>query len=207
MRIYYTHSYSGRSGESRELLASVLGSENVARIRTEGEFGKPVIDGQPPFSVSHSGDMWAVLISEEDDVISCGLDIQYDRKADYEKIARRFFAEKDAELMRRASDDSISAVRDTFFRLWSGREALIKAAGGSVADRECPAVSGGSAVYDGGLYLICDIQMPVSGSSHGVQSGGCSGYLYAAAAIRCGRETYDRGVMPGIQFINLGSTD
>ena len=70
--------------------------------------GKPFIPGFAPFSISHSGKTWAVLMLDDpDSVMTCGLDIQYRRKADAAGIASRFFAPEDAEL--------IAAVTDSVF--------------------------------------------------------------------------------------------
>ena len=84
MVIYYTHRYGNKKGESHRLLqlaitrylmengrsedAAVAESVTLtASLSTEGEYGKPVIPGFAPFSISHSSNTWAVLIAEADD--------------------------------------------------------------------------------------------------------------------------------------------
>ena len=164
MIIYYTCSFTGRKGESHELLeraiARYTGSEETAsdligRITEKGRFGKPVIEGFRPFSITHSRSLWAVLIAEEE----CGLDVQYYRKCDAALISGRFYAPEDAELIR----EHIRRGKDPeeeFFRIWARREALIKAVGGSVAETDVPAVMTSEAVMNGKTWIIRDIELP-----------------------------------------------
>lgn len=182
MTIYYTHEYNNNKGESHRLLeAAVLkhishrtdadtsagdvrkeAARMVSSMRTEGEFGKPYIPGFAPFSISHSNNTWAVLFADTD----CGLDVQYARKTDAEAVAGRFFAHEDAALISKSGDKD-----RVFFRMWVRREALVKAAGTSVAGSDIPSVTGNEALYKGVLYSLEDIAIP--GSS-----------AYAAVCIR-----------------------
>ena len=183
MVIYYTHSFTNTGNESHELLekaiatylkeragvsdAQIKANQMVSGLSTCGEFGKPYIPGFAPFSISHSNGTWAVLISEND--VYCGLDVQYERKADAVAIAGRFFASEDAEIITHLSetgpdaDDSHSAADREFCRLWARREALVKAIGASVAESDLPAVNSGRAEYGGKLYVIEDVEIPADG--------------------------------------------
>lgn len=195
MIIYYTHSYSNKKGESRELLTLAVArylaeeagadagacardsegteymleaTQLVSSITTSGEFGKPCIAGFAPFSVSHSAGTWAVLIGDIGGR-PCGLDIQYERKAEALSVARRFYAPDDAAYLEsiaaapdETSDEREAEVTDEFFRLWARREALVKAAGGSVAGSDTPSVIGDRAVYCGTGYAIQDIEIPAA---------------------------------------------
>lgn len=156
--------------------------------------GKPFIPGFAPFSISHSGKTWAVLMLDDpDSVMTCGLDIQYRRKADAAGIASRFFAPEDAELIAAVTDRDSSDAE--FFRIWARREALIKAIGGSVADTDIPAVSGDSAEYKGKQYMIRDIEIPDAADAGREKNGVCPGKngprrknaLSAAICIECER--------------------
>lgn len=184
MILYYTHSYENTKGESHRLLGRAISayaadtnmscdaSALTESLRTAGEFGKPYIPGFAPFSISHSGSTWAVLIMEGM-TGECGLDIQYARKAEAVNIARRFYADEDAALIRRLHETGDeSKVTDEFFRLWARREALVKAAGTSVAGTDIPAVSGPAAEYGGAIYLTEDINIPGAD-------------IYAAICVRC----------------------
>lgn len=177
MFICYTHSFGNKKGESHRLLADAvaefmcrrpdhdetvcLGSsdhaagkqyadraESLAAEMMTGEQGKPYIPGFAPFSISHSNNTWAVLIAESE----CGLDIQYPRRANFDSIAGRFYSPSDAARVQEVPDD--------FFRIWTRREALIKAAGTSVADTDLPPVLGDRVMYRGTDYRIYDIVIP-----------------------------------------------
>ena len=183
MVIYYTHSFTNTGDESHRLLTKAIAAYLKVRdmsadaageakrmtsgLSTYGEFGKPFIPGFAPFSISHSNGTWAVLISEKD--VYCGLDVQYERKADVRAIARRFYASEDAEIIAHliekdtGSDGSHCAADREFFRLWARREALVKAIGTSVAESDLPAVYSGRAEYGGELYIIEDVEIPADG--------------------------------------------
>lgn len=185
MVIYYTHDFRGGREESRRLLRKAIsvytGSEEAARelvssLVTSGGNGKPCIPGFEHFSVSHSENTWAVLImgspSDQRDIpeagtCACGLDIQYPRTVDAAAVAARFYAAQDArEVVSSAGhggpeeETADANACKTFFRLWTRREALIKAAGASVTDTQVPPVSGESVIYDGAAYRITDISLP-----------------------------------------------
>ena len=191
MVIYYTHSYGNRKGESHRLLQLAIArylTENgyrgdaaetesaalTASLRTEGEYGKPVIPGFAPFSISHSNDTWAVLIAEAGDGAErCGLDIQYRRNTAAVSVAKRFYAPEDAEMVSEAmAGGGEGAAEDVFFRLWARREALVKAAGGSVAGTDFPAVNGDAAVFRDTEYILADVKIPGTGLYAAVCSDG-----------------------------------
>ena len=138
MIIYYTDNFAGGREESHRLLGKALaaytGDEQRAKALTgalkKGEHGKPFIEGFDRFSISHTGSIWAVLIAESE----CGLDIQTGRKCDIKAIADRWFAPDDALSITLAETDQ----SDAFFRIWTRREALTKALGGTVYDTGIP---------------------------------------------------------------------
>ena len=156
MIIYYTHNFTGQKGESHRLLelaiGKCLGDPAAAQslcgsITKTGNFGKPVIPSFSPFSISHSGRTWAVLIADTD----CGLDIQYYRPCNEKQIADRFYAPEDA---RAANDEP------AFFKIWARREALIKALGGSVAETDLPSVLSDKIVFAGRMWHMEDAVIP-----------------------------------------------
>lgn len=175
MIIYYTDRFAGGRAESRRLLKEALtvytGDEKQAKTLIgelkKGEYGKPYIEGFSCFSISHTGSIWAVLFADRE----CGLDIQTERKCDIMAIAKRFFAPGDAAVIVSLTNDESGGndlesqeysakVRDTFFRVWTRREALVKALGGSVADSDLPAVLTGNTEVGGKKYSITDIELP-----------------------------------------------
>lgn len=185
MTIYYTHNFRNRD-ESHILLGRAIAAylaetgmperdaereaaKLVQSLRRPDENGKPYIPGFAPFSISHSSNTWAVLIadtpdcneeSDAEDQTTCGLDVQYRRKTGAAAVAERFFDPADAAEI--VSADSSDAADELFFRMWTRREALIKAAGTSVAMTDIPSVKGDTAYYRGRHYSIRDIEIPGS---------------------------------------------
>lgn len=99
------------------MLRSVFGSEAVARM-TLSQFGKPVLSGGPCFNLSHSGDK-VVLLEDEEDV---GADVE--QIAPYSrKVAKRVFTASEQKWLQRQAAD------EAFYRLWTGKEAVMKALG------------------------------------------------------------------------------
>ena len=135
------------------------GDEKLAKTLTgalkKGEHGKPFIDGFCCFSISHTGSIWAVLIADRE----CGLDIQLGRKCGYKAIAERWFAPEDAAAVAELCGQQEA---DAFFRIWTRREALTKALGGTVYDPGLPGVMTGQVESNGKQYSITDIELPVS---------------------------------------------
>lgn len=168
MYLFYTNEYKRNSAHSRELLARSIRklAESGCNLdvlpelatRTDGELlgyisdniefnknGKPHIAGIPDYSISHSENTWAIIFSDA----PCGLDIQYNKKAKLEKIAVKLYQEDEQESVNKLG-------MDEFFRIWSRREALIKATGSSVF-YDAPSTMWDSAIYGGALWRIYDI--------------------------------------------------
>ena len=163
MIIYYTLSGSGRHEDSHDLLRKAIAEytgdrekagASVSGMKT-GENGKPYIAGFEHFSISHSGKAWAVLFDENE----CGLDIQYEKESDVLPLARRWYNPIDAKAVETAMGAGESEGRSEFFRLWTRREALIKAIGSSVADTSLPSVSKDEVIVDDRAYVIRTIAL------------------------------------------------
>jgi len=79
------------------------------------------------YSLSHSRGMIAVALSNAG---PCGVDLEHQRdRANIEELAGQWFHPSEAELLAGlAGDEQIAA----FYRLWTMKEALIKAKGSSV---------------------------------------------------------------------------
>lgn len=89
-------------------------------LREKG--GKPYFaESDVHFSVSHTGAAFAVAFSGS----RIGIDIQKVTSNNIKGIAERFFPQSDLEYFRTYGED-------TFFRIWSRKEAYIKMLGGSV---------------------------------------------------------------------------
>lgn len=202
MYLFYTNEYKRNSAHSRELLArsirklagsgynldvppelaTLTDGELLGYISDNIEFnknGKPHIAGISDYSISHSENTWAIIFSDT----PCGLDIQYNKKAKLEKIAVKLYQEDEQESVNRLGIDE-------FFRIWSRREALIKAAGSSVF-YDAPSTMWVSASYEGYLWHIYDVSLGAeicSDDNEGAASsdGACrrERRLYAAVAVR-----------------------
>lgn len=91
-------------------------------IFTENEHGKPLLANTPDvhFSLSHGGN-WAVCALSDTPL---GVDVELPRCT--MKIARRYFQEEELEYLSHLSE---LQQRDALNRLWTGKEAFIKALG------------------------------------------------------------------------------
>ena len=121
--------------QQRFLLRLLLGSylerpgRDVAIETTRS--GKPVLAGDAgrrlAFSQSHTGPWLAIAVSAGTPV---GVDIEpADRTPRWQKLARRYFPAEDAESL---CADEIGGCR-RFLDHWTAREALVKAAGRTLA--------------------------------------------------------------------------
>ncbi len=99
------------------MLRRVFGSGAAARMILS-QFGKPVLPGGPCFNLSHSGDKVVLLVDEED----VGADVE--QIAPYSwKVAKQVFTVSEQKWLRRQATD------EAFYRLWTGKEAIMKALG------------------------------------------------------------------------------
>ena len=102
---------------------SGIASEEVP-VRIDSN-GKPYheLQGLPSFSMTHSGDLVVLLVSHGE----AGVDLERERPLDSVSLARRYFSEEEARLLGYSPDPAL------FFRLWTCREAAIKADGRGMA--------------------------------------------------------------------------
>lgn len=110
---------------NRDILKSAAASFGVPEGALGGQFlsfgakGKPFFkNSNTHFSISHSEGLWACLIGPS----CCGLDVQYIKPCNYNKIAGRFFSEKEALYI---SENGLTA----FYKIWTRREAYAKYSG------------------------------------------------------------------------------
>ncbi len=92
-------------------------------------FGKPYIeDARVWFNTSHSGDVVAVAISQMGVI---GVDVEsVSRHSCGMAIADRFFHASEAERLRNTPEEQFS---EHFAKLWTGKEAIVKASGAGIA--------------------------------------------------------------------------
>lgn len=115
-----------RWGASRGILREVLGAAlSVAPGEVAfgfGAHGKPHVQGLR-FNISHSGGKALIALAQ----VEVGADIELPRPRRTDDIARRFFAPGENQRLFALAD----AVQrqDSFFRLWTCKEAFLKATG------------------------------------------------------------------------------
>jgi 4'-phosphopantetheinyl transferase len=110
----------------RHVLGVALG-DHALRFRIE-RYGKPELDGMfdgaVRFNLSHTHGMAVCAVCRHYPV---GIDVEaIDRNVDVEALARRFFAPAEYDRIAAAAP---AARGEIFFRLWTLKEAIIKAIG------------------------------------------------------------------------------
>lgn len=129
MKVYFYEGYEGGQEESRALLLYALNEFLDESYDKDdigiGDMGKPYLkDGRAEFSVSHSKKLWMVAISDA----LIGADLEVSKDKDKDKIAKKIFSELENRYIELWGEYG-------FYRLWTRREALIKALGLSVFDK------------------------------------------------------------------------
>ena len=110
-------------GLRRRQLATLLDTDPRQLIFDVTANKKPILVGADlHFNVSHTEHHWALLINQHHAV---GVDIEsLHRSVDFLALAKRFFSATEIQWLERTSDK-----QQSFFRLWTGKEALLKASG------------------------------------------------------------------------------
>ncbi|OPY30758.1 MAG: holo-(acyl carrier protein) synthase 2 [Methanocella sp. PtaU1.Bin125] len=112
----------------RNVLASYLGTDPGALAFGHGPYGKPrmsiIMGTDLRFNMAHSGDIVLIAIARGREV---GVDVErVDASYPFMDTARSYFSEKEYALLLAAPADQRP---ETFFTLWTRKEACIKAAG------------------------------------------------------------------------------
>lgn len=118
-------SVAGRSAESvevRSLLGAYVGADVVVEYDARGK--AHVRGDHVHFNVSHSGDALALAISRSQPL---GIDLEHRRRPRRVlELAKRFFAPHEARMLSRLPETERQIA---FLRLWTRKEALVKAEG------------------------------------------------------------------------------
>ncbi len=119
-------------GITRRVLAAYAGIDAAALRFGYNPHGKPSLapaGHDLHFSLSHSADCCMLAIRRGDPI---GIDVEQLRDLpDALDVARRQFTRSESQLLSRLD---AAARRDAFFALWTQKEAIVKALGGSLAD-------------------------------------------------------------------------
>lgn len=104
---------------TRLVLRQHLGSDPVL---LRHEHGKPYLaDRRLSFNLSHSGELAVLAVGPAE----LGVDVEFmGRAVDFLQLSRRFFAQPEWEWL-----DTQEDPREPFYRIWTRKEAYIKALG------------------------------------------------------------------------------
>lgn len=107
----------------RALLGDHLGRDPRSLVFLLNEFGKPRLADLPGvhFSLSHSQDRALLAVSDGPEI---GADLEMMRAVDHLDLARRYFHPDEVRTIERHRDP-----RQAFFRVWTLKEAVVKAIG------------------------------------------------------------------------------
>jgi 4'-phosphopantetheinyl transferase len=110
----------------RSLLGEHLGLAPKAIVFVQNEFGKPSVAQAPSvhFSLSHSEDQALLAVS---DTLLVGADLEHIRALEHLDLARRYF--HPAEIAAIEDQPKQSEQLRAFFRIWTLKEAVVKALG------------------------------------------------------------------------------
>jgi 4'-phosphopantetheinyl transferase len=121
--------FTAAHGETRRRLAQRAGVEPASLSFGFAAHGKPFISGPDAarrwhFNLTHSGDFAVLAVT---DGVAVGVDIEQwqDIRAG-PSVARRYFSEAEQSVYINSAP---SRRRETFFRIWTRKEAVIKALG------------------------------------------------------------------------------
>lgn len=117
--------YIAAAARARELIAPYLGVHPTDVNYGYGEQGKPCLIGSDlQFNISHTEDRLALVIALDQ---PAGIDIEYHSgKLNVLELAQRFFHPDEYQQLCQISGDQQLAC---FYRLWTLKEAFIKATG------------------------------------------------------------------------------
>lgn len=111
----------------RECLRKVNIEYNEDTPVIKGKMGKPSLAGHPGihFNLSHTDGMASCIVSDRE----CGIDCENVREY-RPKVMRRAFSEREREMVESAADSERDLL---FFRLWTLKEAYVKALGSGIS--------------------------------------------------------------------------
>lgn len=113
-------------GLLREALGRAAGCPAREVVFGYGGHGKPTLANDPSlrFNLSHSGGLALLALSRSGEV---GVDVELPRARRTDDLARRYFAPGEQQRLFSIVDPAVRA--DAFFRLWTCKEAFLKATG------------------------------------------------------------------------------
>ncbi|HEY9071510.1 MAG TPA: 4'-phosphopantetheinyl transferase superfamily protein [Candidatus Ozemobacteraceae bacterium] len=144
-------------GLVRHLLGRRLGVPPKEIVIDIEEGGRPRLRGPEPcrFSVSHSRDCLVIAIADTDWL---GIDVEHSRSdTDLAAIVRRFFRPDERETWEHLDEASRTAA---FLRLWTRKEAILKALGLGLTGLDHLSVDPGEAIPQPVRWIAGDPDAP-----------------------------------------------
>jgi 4'-phosphopantetheinyl transferase len=135
LSLYRNESAAARYVVTRSLVRSVLGNRMAVPASDvpigQTDFGKPVVAGALHFNVSHSGDLVLMALSADRAV---GIDVERRRAVERSSalVARWLTGDEQRDVAQRIAGGADPS--DAFLRVWSLKEARLKALGVGIAN-------------------------------------------------------------------------
>ena len=116
----------------RTILSERVGISAIA-VRFEfGAHGRPFVEGGPSFNIAHAGGVVAVVVARADFAGSVGVDVEKIASPHPGEVAESVFHPAELAYYKAAPP---GPSRDlTFYSLWTGKEAALKATGAGLLD-------------------------------------------------------------------------
>jgi 4'-phosphopantetheinyl transferase len=151
--------YTVSHGVLRLILSEYLSVKPRVINYERGPYGKPKLTGESRlcFNISHSNAIAAYAISSGNEI---GVDIEYICDLPIKEISKDFFSQSEINYLESVRKDMYKSV---FFKLWSRKEAFVKAIGKGLYSRLADIdvfFTGGAhqLVYDGTIWSIRDFE-------------------------------------------------
>lgn len=121
--------YLAVRGLLRQTLAAYLDVQPSTLVFETGQYGKPaLVGGALHFNLSHSADTLLIAVADFADI---GVDIEISRPRQHlDSLAERCFSDQEHQAWCNLSADE---QLDAFYRLWTKKEAFVKAVGRGIA--------------------------------------------------------------------------
>lgn len=120
--------YINTRGVLRKILGSYL-NVNPQKIRINtGEHGKPFVDDELFFNLSHTGNKFAIAVSNNAEV---GIDLeQYKNRTNLQGLVGKCFSKEEQAYWHKLTKPQKVTM---FYRFWVRKEAFVKAVGRGIA--------------------------------------------------------------------------
>nr|WP_225587537.1 4'-phosphopantetheinyl transferase superfamily protein [Methylomonas fluvii] len=121
--------YIAARGMLRETVAGYLAADPATLKFVSGPYGKPALLDEPlQFNISHTADSLLIAVANFADI---GIDVETVKlRRNFENLAQRCFSEREYQGW---CELPVELQADAFYRLWTKKEAFVKAVGRGIA--------------------------------------------------------------------------